>query len=190
MVPSRFVVMKRTIALITLSMFAAAFIESWLGRKVWGVSDTPGLWSGDVRSEHNSQFLLDPYTVTHISHGMLFYGILSVAGQRLPVNTRLILTVVLESGWEALENTNMAVERYRAETISLNYYGDSIVNSMGDILACMLGFTLASRLPRRTTIAGIIALEIILAFWIRDNLALNIVMLLHPSRAIRAWQLK
>jgi len=182
--------MKRTIALLALSMIVAACIEFSLGRKVWGASGTPCLWSSDIRSAHNSQFLLDPYTVTHVSHGVLLYGILNLAGKVLPVSTRLVVTVVLESGWEVLENTNMVIEPYRAETISLNYYGDSIVNSMGDILACMLGFTLASRLPKRATILGTIALEIILAIWIRDNLALNIVMLLRPSRAIRAWQLK
>ena len=170
-------------------MFLAAAAESSMGRKAWGVRGTPGFWSGDINSEHNSQYLLDPYTVTHVSHGILFYGILTAAFKSFPISTRLILAVAMESGWEVLENTDMVIERYRAETISLNYYGYSVVNSMADILACVLGFTLASRMPKRVTIFGLIAFELILALWIRDNLAINIVMLIRPSRAIRAWQL-
>ena len=170
-------------------MILAAIAEFAMGRKIWGVSGTPGFWSGDIWSSHNSQFLLDPYAFTHVSHGVLFYAILSLAFRGLPVSTRLVLAVALESGWEVLENTNMVIERYRAATISLNYFGDSVVNSMMDVFACMLGFALAWRLPKRATIIGVAAVEIILALWIRDNLALNIVMLLHPSATIRAWQL-
>jgi len=174
---------------VCLLMFAAAILEFWMGRKLWGSSGVPGLWSGDIWSSHNSQFLFDPYTFTHITHGVLLYALLSLACKRLPVHTRLLLAAGLESAWEVLENTNMVIERYRTETISLNYYGDSVVNSMGDILACLLGFTLASRLPRRVSIVGTVALEILLVLWTRDNLALNLVMLVHPSRAIRLWQL-
>src|SRR5947208_72113 len=163
--------MKRKIAIIALSMFLAAFAEFSMGRKLWGVGGTPGLWSGDIWSAHNSQFVLDPYTFTHVSHGVLFYGILSVAFKGLPVSYRLVLATALESGWEVLENSDMVIDRYRKETISLNYYGDSVVNSMADIVACMLGFFIASRLPKRVTIIGTIAVEIILALWIRDNLA-------------------
>ena len=181
--------MKRNIAMVAGLMLLAACAEFAMGRKIWGIGGTPGFWSGNIWSEHNSQFLLDPYAFTHVSHGILFYGILSLAFRGLPVGTRLVLAVALESGWEVLENTNMVIERYRAETISLNYFGDSIVNSMVDVVACMLGFTLAWHLPKRATIIGVVALEIVLALWIRDNLALNIVMLLHPSASIRTWQL-
>ena len=96
----------------------------------------------------------------------------------------------LESAWEILENTTFIIERYRTETISLNYYGDSIVNSMGDILACVLGFFLASRLPKRTAVFGVVALELLLLIWTHDNLALNVLMLIHPSHALRVWQLR
>jgi len=175
--------------LIPLLMLAAATAELGMGRKIWGIAGDAGLWSGDIWSSHNSQFLFDPYTFTHITHGILLYAFLSLAFKTVPVSTRLLLAVGLESIWEVFENTTLVIERYRAETISLNYYGDSVMNSMGDILACITGFFLAFRLPKRLTVLGTVALEILLVVWTRDNLALNLVMLIHPSRAIRVWQL-
>jgi hypothetical protein len=174
---------------IVLLMAAAAGAEFSMGRRPWGVAGKQGLWSGSIWSEHNSQYFLDPYTFTHVLHGVMFYALLSLAFRNLPVMSRLVIAAGLEAAWEILENTNFIIERYRAETISLNYFGDSIVNSMGDILACMAGFVLTSRLPVRVTIIGTIAVEVILALWIRDNLTLNLVMLIHPSRIIRMWQL-
>ena len=159
------------------------------GPAIVGSRGKPGLWSGDIWSEHNSQYLTDPYTITHITHGILFYGLLSLVLKNLPVRTRLLVAAGMESAWEVVENSAPVIERYRAETISLNYYGDSVVNSLGDILACILGFFLASRLPKRATIIGTIALEILLAVIIRDNLSLNILMLIRPSRTVRMWQL-
>jgi hypothetical protein len=176
------------ISLVILMMLAAA-LEFSEGRRLWGSDGTPGVWSGDIWSNHNSQYLTDPYTFTHITHGILLYGILSVSAGRLATSTRMIVAVVLESAWEVLENTDWVIERYRSETISLNYYGDSILNSMGDIVSCMLGFLFASRLSKRVTIITAVALEIVLLFWTRDNLSLNILMLIRPSRAIRMWQL-
>src|SRR5262245_60120459 len=169
-------------------MAAGAVTEYSLGRHFWGISGTPGLWSGDIHSSHNSQFLFDPYTFTHITHGILFFILLSLVFGRLPVSTRLIIVVGLEVGWEVLENTDRIIQRYRAETISLNYFGDSILNSMGDIAACVFGFLLASRLSRRTAIAVVIVMEILLLIFVRDNLTINILMLIRPSRAIRMWQ--
>ena len=174
---------------IAIPMLTAAFVEFGMGRRIWGTSGTPGLWSGNINGSHNSQFLWDPYTLTHITHGILFYAILAFAFRTLPVSTRLLMAVSLESMWEIIENTNFVIQRYRADTVSLNYFGDSIVNSMGDILACLIGFLLASRLPPRVSIAGVLTLEILLLLWTRDNLALNVVMLLHPSSALRAWQM-
>ena len=180
---------RDALILMPLVMLTAAAAEFAMGRKVWGVGGRPGLWSGDIWSSHNSQFLFDPYTFTHITHGILLYAFLTLTFKTLPVSNRLLLAVGLESAWEVLENTTMVIERYRAETISLNYYGDSVMNSMGDILACMTGFVLASRLPKRVTALGAVGLELLLVVWTRDNLALNLVMLIHPSRAIRIWQL-
>jgi hypothetical protein len=170
-------------------MAVAAGAEFAMGRKPWGVAGIPGFWSGDIYSEHNSQFFLDPYTFTHILHGVLFYALLSVTFRNMPVLSRLVIATGLEAGWEILENSTFIIQRYRAETISLNYFGDSIVNSMSDILACIIGFILAWRLPLRVTTLGTIAVEILLALWIRDNLLLNLIMLIHPSPAIRMWQL-
>ena len=170
-------------------MLIGAAAEFAMGRKLWGIGGVPGIWSGDIWSEHNSQYLFDPYTLTHVTHGVLLYGILVLALRHVPISLRLILATVIESGWEVLENSSSVIERYRTETISLNYYGDSVVNSMCDILACVLGFFLVSRLPGRVTVIGTIALEVLLLVWTRDNLALNILMLIHPSHAIRTWQL-
>src|SRR5262249_24387237 len=125
--------------LIPIVMLATAAAQLGMGRKLWGISATPVLWSGDIWSSHNSQVLFDPYTFIHITHGVLLYALLSLAYKTLPVSARLLLAVGLESVWEVFENTTLVIERYRAETISLNYYGDRIVNSMGDILACMIG---------------------------------------------------
>ena len=174
---------------VTIPMLTAALVEFSMGRKIWGISGTAGLWSGNINSSHNSQFLWDPYTLTHITHGILLYAILALAFRTLPLSTRLILAVSLESVWEIIENTNFVIQRYRAETISLNYFGDSIVNSMGDILACMIGFLLASRMPTRVSVVCVLTLEILLLIWTRDNLALNVLMLIHPNSALRAWQM-
>jgi uncharacterized protein DUF2585 len=178
-------VLAGTLLLLTL----AAVAEFAIGRRTWGVGGIPGLWSGDINSEHNSQFLFDPYTFTHIIHGVILYALVALILPRASLASRVLIATGLECGWELLENTSFIIDRYRAETISLNYYGDSIVNSLGDILACIAGILLASRLPKRVTIVGVIAIEIVLLVWTRDNLTINIIMLIHPSEAIRAWQL-
>jgi Protein of unknown function (DUF2585) len=180
---------RRVTAMVLTVMILAAISEYSLGRRPWGVRGQPGIWSGDIWSDHNSQFVADPYSLTHVIHGVAFYGILSIAGRNLTVGTRLVVAAAMESGWEVLENSDFIIQRYRKETISLDYYGDSMVNSMSDIVACICGFLLAWRLPKRVTVVGTIAIEIILALWIRDNLTLNLIMLLRPSQTIRKWQL-
>jgi Protein of unknown function (DUF2585) len=170
-------------------MALAAAAEFALGRKLWGVAGQAGIWSGSVWSEHNSQYIADPYTFSHITHGILLYGFLWLVGRKLPRKQRAVLALALESIWEVIENTDMVIGRYRAATRALNYYGDSVTNSMGDILACMLGFLLASMLPTGITVAGAAALEIALALTIRDGLVLNVLMLIDPIRAVKTWQL-
>ena len=146
------------------------------------------LWEGDVAGPGASQHLTDWYTFSHLLHGFLFYLLLWLFCRRLPVGARFVLAVLLESSWEVLENSNFIIARYRAGTISANYYGDSIVNSITDTLTAALGFALAAWLRPGVTVAVALTIEIGLLLAIRDNLTLNILMLIHEEPWIKAWQ--
>ena len=149
---------------------------------------TVKVWYGGINTSEGSQHLTDWYSWTHIEHGLIFYLVLWLVARRLPLSWRFLIAVVVEVTWEIVENSPWIIDRYRAETISLNYFGDSIVNSVGDVLSMMLGFLIALRLPVWFSLAFAIAVEVVLAVLIRDNLALNVIMLLVPIDAIRQWQ--
>ena len=175
------------IAALLVALSAALLLA--MGRPLTYRHGPLRLWSADVQSDQNSQQLADPYTLTHVTHGVLLFGLTGLVWPSLPTRIRVVVAIGLECAWEVFENTDAVIQRYRAATVSLGYYGDSVLNSVGDVLAAALGCGLATWLPARLLAVGIVVLEGVLAVWIRDNLTLNILMLVHPIEAIRRWQL-
>lgn len=170
--------------LVAMALMLAAMGQPWIC-----TCGTVKLWAGDVFSTDNSQHIADWYSWTHIIHGFLFYaGLWLIAGRWLPRSYLLLIAIAGEIGWEILENSPMIIERYRTATISDSYTGDSIINSVADILAMIAGLWLAVRLPVWSSVVIALAIEVVLAVVIRDNLALNMLMLVWPIEALRAWQ--
>jgi Protein of unknown function (DUF2585) len=178
----------RTFTPALLIMAATALIERINGRIYICKCGFVKLWEGAVDSPGNSQHIADWYSLSHIIHGFLFYALTKLIMRRLSMAWRLGVATLIECGWETLENSSFIINRYREGTISLDYFGDSILNSMCDVGFMILGFWLASRLPTRITIAAAIVMELLALYVIRDNLTLNVVMLLHPIEAIKNWQ--
>lgn len=180
---------KRLPYLFTALIIAlAASYLLWIGREPFCKCGYIKFWHGQVVSSENSQHLSDWYTPSHIIHGFLFYGFLWLVARRLSFGWRLAIATLVECAWEIVENSNAIIERYREVTISLDYYGDSVINSVMDVLAMVLGFWLASRLPIWATVALIILFEAVTITLIRDGLALNVLMLIYPMDSVGAWQ--
>ncbi len=173
---------------IALIIIAATMTLNFQGRVWWCEAGDLVPWSWDVWSRHNSQHLMDPYSFTHMLHGILEFWLIGLIFRRMPLAWRFFLALFVESSWEVIENTQYVINRYREATISLDYFGDSIANSLADIVFCGLGFLIALRLRFWRSLALFIATEAVLLLWIRDSLVLNIIMLLYPIEAIKHWQ--
>ena len=176
--------------LISLGIVAvAAGVLYAMGRIPMCKCGTIKLWYGGRGDAEMSQHLTDWYSYSHVLHGIIFYWLLTIVAKgRLSVAARLVLAMGIEAGWEIFENTPFIINRYRAQTVSRDYFGDSIVNSVGDMLSMLVGFLLASRLPAWVTVFLLIATEVLLLALIRDNLTLNVIMLIHPIDWIQQWQ--
>lgn len=158
-----------------------------MGRNITCPCGWVDLW-GTVGTNEGSQQVFDWYAPSHLLHGILFYAGLWLVARRVEVSWRLVIATLIECAWEIVENTNAVIERYREVTISLDYYGDSVLNSGFDILAMLLGFWLAYRLPVWASVAIVVGFELLTLWIIRDNLTLNVLMLLVPIEAIADWQ--
>jgi hypothetical protein len=172
----------------SLPLMIGFWLALWLLGRQFTSDSGFGVWSG-AWTENTSQWMADPYTFSHVLHGTFFYWMLLPLRRRLSVGARFIVASLVEAGWEIVENTPYVIDRYRAATASLDYYGDSVLNSTFDLIAAMLGFWLAWKFDWKWVLLGVVAIELALAYFVRDNLTLNIVMLFYPLESIKEWQL-
>ena len=180
----------QTVLLVTGIILAAAMAEYLMGHPLICKCGYVKLWHFDVQSAENSQHIIDWYTPSHIIHGFLFYWLLWLASRYVPMSfgVRLVLALAVEASWEVIENTDFVINHYREMTISLDYYGDSVINSVSDILFMVLGFCVAAYLPVWLTVLIAVALELFVGVMIRDNLTLNVLMFVWPVDAVLHWQ--
>jgi len=158
------------------------------GRRWWCVSGDLTLWTSDAWTRHTSQHLFDPYSLTHVLHGFILCGLLAWSLPQVAGRWRFSLAIAMEALWEVFENTNYIIDRYRATTAAIGYEGDSVWNSLGDITACAIGFLIAVQIGFRRSSLAFVAAELVLLFWVRDSLVLNIILLLYPIEALKIWQ--
>jgi hypothetical protein len=180
---------KRSVIALAAIVVATLIALKLEGRVIWCQLGDYSPWSFDIWSGHNSQHILDPYSFTHVLHGVLEFWLIGLIFRKMPMAWRLALAVFIESVWEVAENSSHVINRYRAETISLDYFGDSIVNSAADIACCALGFYIAYRLRFWKSLALFVLTEAVLMLTIRDSLIVNIIMLIYPIEAIKTWQM-
>jgi len=178
----------RAAAAALLMLAATAGLLFMMGRPPICTCGTITLWVNESDSSRTSQMLADWYSLSHVVHGLLFYAGLWLLFRRWPVERRFLVALAIESAWEIIENTPMIINRYREETAALGYTGDSVINSVSDIAMMALGFLIARKLPFWWSVAIVLTLELIPLMVIRDNLTLNVWMLLAPNDAITAWQ--
>ena len=179
----RFVVLA-IVAVIALT----AAIELGMGRSPLGPDGRFGWWDGDIWGSENSQRVADAYTFSHLAHGIIFYGLLFLVARRSPSHWRFLVALLLEAGWEILENSPVIIDRYREATIAQGYVGDSVLNSCCDVLMMTIGFLFARRMSVRASVAAVVVMEVFCLIWVRDNLTLNVIMLIHPIDALKTWQ--
>lgn len=179
---------RSQITAVSLVVVTAIITLYLLGRVWWCEAADYVPWSWVVNSRHNSQHIIDPYTFSHILHGILEFWLIGLVFRKVPMAWRFVIAIFIESSWEVLENTNFIINRYREATISLDYFGDSIANSVADIFSCGLGFYVAYKVRLWWSLAIFVFTEIVLLFWIRDSLLLNILMLVWPLDVVKSWQ--
>jgi uncharacterized membrane protein YjdF len=173
---------------VIIFVLAATTLQLHNQGRLWWCSCRGFLWTGNAWGSLTSQTFLDPYSFTHMLHGLMFWGLLTLLIRRLPASWRLCMAIIIEASWELIENTNSVIQRYREATASLGYQGDTVMNSLGDIMCCGIGFMIARQLGWRRSLVLFIATEAVLLIWIRDSLLLEILMLVNPINAIKVWQ--
>lgn len=173
---------------LVVVILLAGGTEYLTGRSLLGPDGYFGWWDGNIWGSENSQRVADAYSFSHLIHGMLFYGFLSLVARRMPLKYRFVVAIIIEACWELLENSPLIINRYREATIAQGYVGDSILNSMSDIIMVAIGFLVARFSKVWVTVLLVITMELGCLFWIRDNLTLNVLQLVYPSEKIKTWQ--
>ncbi len=187
--PERGLIEPKPVLACLAIVIVAVVILNFQGRVWWCQVGDYVPWSWDIWSAHNSQHVIDPYLFTHILHGVLEFWLIELVFWKVPLAWRFVIAIFIESSWEVAENSTYIINRYREETVSLNYFGDSIINSFVDIAACAFGFFIAYKIRFWKSLALFMLTEIILILTIRDSLIINVIMLVYPVEAIKLWQI-